>query len=237
MNDSAPRNRPIRICLVLASKITADLLSREFAAAQDHLSVSAHHSYDSALTELSQTTYRILLTNLHLDGVRYLGLRLVSEALHAYPGLRAIVLGNAAGREDIVAAFRSGARGYLDERDATVATLLKAIQCVDEGQVWASSEQLNDVLDEFAAGRRTLHAPSPLEGLLTEREREVADLVMRGKSNKEIAFALQVSEHTVKNHLVKIFAKLRVTSRTAAIFQIYERLSSAEPFATHHSAN
>lgn len=228
MTDTTARVRPIRVCVALASKMAGEFLSREFSSRMDLPITCVNVSADEVLPELARSAFRILITNLDLHRGRHSGLELLTEAISLHRGLRGIVLGSSPACVDVLAAFRAGARGYLLESDASVETLVKAILCVHEGQVWASSAHLNLILDEFSVQMRRSRAVGQLQGILTERERQVIDLIMVGKSNKEIAAALQVSGHTVKNHLVNIFAKLRVTSRTEAIFAINERYSSCD---------
>ncbi len=222
MNDTPNRPAAIRACVVLAGKILGELLPHGLPDGSDCPTISVAASPDSALEELSGYSYDVLVTNIHLNGVRHSGLKLLSRAIAADRGLRGIVLGQSGERQDVVASFRAGARGYLVEGDCNVATLLKAIRCIHEGQVWASSRHLNFVLDEFAAHKRQSQGAPHFNDVLSSREWEVAQLIIRGKSNKEIAAALRVSQHTVKNHIVKIFAKLGVTSRSAAVFHIYK---------------
>ncbi|MGH3367066.1 MAG: response regulator transcription factor [Nocardioidaceae bacterium] len=88
-----------------------------------------------------------------------------------------------------------------------------------------------DVFEHLAAGPDVLRADAllssrtPVDGqphLLTERELEVLQLVIAGRSNREIASALTISEHTVARHLQNMFGKLGVTSRTAAATFAFE---------------
>lgn len=220
--------QPISVCIALASKISGDLLSREFTDKSLVPVKCVSVSKDEALNELARTPYRILLTNLDLNGTKHSGLQLLASALNANRNLRCIVLANSTRRSDVISAFRSGARGYMIENEANIELLLKAIHRVNDGQVWASSEHLNILLDEFTSHDKWQRVSSQLSNLLTNRERQVIDLITMGKSNKEIATALHVSEHTIKNHLVNIYAKLRVTSRSEAIFKIFENFGSYE---------
>jgi len=113
-------------------------------------------------------------------------------------------------------------------QDAGIDTVLKAIRCVHSGQIWASSEHLNYILDEFSVLKEQRHERPLLRNILSKREMEVADLIMVGKSNKEIAAHLIMSEHTVRNHLAKIYAKMGVDSRACLICRIYEEFSPAQ---------
>ncbi len=236
MNEFDPQLDSIRVCAAFSSNVSGDLLSYAFLGRRDIRIVSVSTTVEAALSELAKTPCSILLTNLHLNHERYSGLVLLSQAVSAYPGLRGIVLTESICRNDVVRSFQAGARGYVVEGVTNVSVLVKAIYCVHKGQVWASSEHLNQILDAFASQLNLTQksqidpaqARGSLNSLFSGRQGEVVDLMMSGKSNKEIGTILRVSEHTVKNHLVAIFAKLGVTNRTGAIFQIYERFTDCK---------
>lgn len=212
-----------RVIALLSSKIIGDSLVAASALRDDLEVLGVHIAPQAALEACSDTSCHVLLTDLHLSTGSYQGLRLVSHIRHRFPHLRGIVLAKDESQRELVASFRAGARGYLVEGTADVDTMCKAICCVARGQVWASSRQLNWILDEFGGTAGPARMLEAVHRLLSCREAEVADLMMRGKTNKEIAAILHLSEHTVKNHLVKVFSKLGITTRAAAIYQMHER--------------
>ncbi len=116
----------------------------------------------------------------------------------------------------IVEAFRCGASGVC-RREDSCESLCKCIYQVHRGQIWANSQQLQYLLqaltDEIPRLTREVREPVPL----TKREQEVVALVVTGHRNRDIAKSLGLSEHTVKNHLFRVFEKLRVTSRSELI--------------------
>jgi DNA-binding NarL/FixJ family response regulator len=125
-----------------------------------------------------------------------------------------LVLTMLEGDDSVFAAMRAGARGYL-LKGADRAELARALDAVARGEVVFSPAIASRVLAFFAAG-----GPRPeLEPFpeLTEREREVLDLVARGLTNRAIAERLVVSDKTVRNHVSNVFAKLHVADRAAAV--------------------
>jgi DNA-binding NarL/FixJ family response regulator len=223
MIDTSPDARSIDVCAALAGRMSGDLLLRTFSTTSNVRILSVSTTVDDALEELSRRPYGILLTNLHLNQERHSGLRLLAQALSLHEGLRAVVLTESSDPKDIVMSFRAGASGYLVEGDTGIETLAEAIRQVDDGRVWVSCEHMRHVSHELAARTLPQKPISAMEDILSTREREVVELMIRGNSNKEIAMQMNVSEHTVRNHLAKIFAKLGVTSRTRAIFQLCPR--------------
>ncbi|HXM61018.1 MAG TPA: response regulator transcription factor [Terriglobales bacterium] len=140
------------------------------------------------------------------------GLRFVSEIRDLYRDVSIVVLLDTIERNLVVEAFRCGAYGVFPRSDSFQA-LCKCILCVHEGQVWASSAELQFVLE-------ALVNPLPIEtrGLpssrpLSKREDEIAHMVAEGFSNREISERLDLSEHTIKNYLFRVFEKLGVSTR------------------------
>ena len=123
------------------------------------------------------------------------------------PDTEVIALTSVLEDEKVVGAVRAGAIGYL-LKDTEADDLRRAIKAAADGQVQLSPK---------AAARlmREVRAPDSPEAL-TERETEVLRLLAQGKSNKEIAHLLSLSEKTVKTHVSNVLAKLGVPSRTQA---------------------
>jgi DNA-binding NarL/FixJ family response regulator len=114
---------------------------------------------------------------------------------------------------DIVRAIEAGATGYL-LKDATRDELLHAIRSAAAG---------GSALAPAVASRLVARMAAPGGSALSAREIEVLELVARGRSNKETARLLHLSEATVKTHLVHVFSKLGVEDRTEAVTVAIER--------------
>jgi DNA-binding NarL/FixJ family response regulator len=107
--------------------------------------------------------------------------------------------------------------------------LCKSVHRIREGQIWASNEQIRYLIDALAA------PPPPITNakgapLLTKREQTLVQLVTEGRSNKDISRELNLSEHTVRNYLFRIFNKLGTSSRLElALYAINQRQAPREP--------
>jgi DNA-binding NarL/FixJ family response regulator len=121
----------------------------------------------------------------------------------------------------VFTAMRAGARGYL-LKGATQEEIHAAITAALAGQVVFGPGVAARVLDFFAAPPAASADPAPFPGL-TEREREILDLLAAGRRTSAIAEALYLSPKTVSNHLTAIFAKLEVSDRQQAIILARER--------------
>jgi len=142
------------------------------------------------------------------------------------PDLRIIVTGSGMDEETILKAIASGAKGYVDEA-ATPSEFVQAIRVVHQGSVWAPRRVLSMFIERvtsspgriFPAGRVTF----------TDREKEVLEMLVAGRSNKEIGAALGIEERTVKAHVAKLMRKVGVQNRIAlSVHAITHSLVSAK---------
>ena len=142
---------------------------------------------------------------------------LVRQFHVAHPEILKIVLVESSDRALVINAFRSGARGVFTLSDANLRFLSKCIQRVAEGQIWANTEQMNYLLELISEVPSLRMFNSRGEQLLTPREEQVAALVAEGLGNREIASELNLSEHTVKKYLFRIFDKLGISTRVELV--------------------
>ena len=157
------------------------------------------------------------------------GLLLLQKVSASAPSVRSVVMGSEMEKEDIVALFHAGARGILCGSGADIPLLLKCIRCVSNGEIWANASQL-DLLLRSLSLPRSLKVTNVLgDSLLSKREEQVLHLLADGLSNRELAASLKLSEHTVKNHLFRIFDKLGVSNRMEAVlYAISQRERTAQ---------
>jgi two-component system NarL family response regulator len=132
------------------------------------------------------------------------GIEAVMSIYEQIPGARLVVVTTYQSEEDIYRALRAGAQGYV-LKDAPVEDLVECIHAVGNGKTWIPP----------AVGAKL--AMRVTDRHLTPREMEVIRALAKGKSNKEIGVALNISEGTVKVHVTHMLEKLKVTGRTEAI--------------------
>lgn len=148
------------------------------------------------------------------------GIAATAALAEQHPEIDVVAMTSFSEAEQVQAALRAGASGYV-LKDAEADEVASAIRAAQRGEVH---------LDATVARRLTesLRAPGPRPEALTEREREVLELVAQGMSNKEIAQNLVVSERTARTHVSNILSKLGLVSRTqAALWAIREGLVPA----------
>jgi two-component system, NarL family, response regulator len=127
-----------------------------------------------------------------------------------FPNARMIALTTYGGDEDIRRALAAGVQAYLT-KDVLHDELLKAIRAVHAGQTY---------LPAGVAAALAAQMPRPD---LSAREVQVLELIVRGLANKQIAYSLNIAEHTVKNHVKNILSKLGVQDRTQAATAAIQR--------------
>jgi DNA-binding NarL/FixJ family response regulator len=123
--------------------------------------------------------------------------------------------------EYVYEALRAGASGFLLKR-APAADLVAGIKVVAAGEALLAPSVTRRLLDHFASQPSPNRQDLSLLQALTEREREVFQLIAQGLSNSEIAERLVLTEGTVKTHVKHIFEKLEVRDRTQAVILAYE---------------
>ncbi|WP_438480576.1 response regulator [Oleiharenicola lentus] len=200
MGDASPRTA-IRILVVddhppmrmgLVALIRSQPGMEVIAEASD--GEEAIEVYDDVLPD-------VVLMDLRMPGVG--GVEAILAIRKKHPEARVIVLSTYDADEDIFRAIQSGAKSYL-LKDMSTEEIVSTICEVCAGETTLPrqvAEQLN----------RSVERPP-----LTARERDVLEALVKGRSNKEIASSLEISEDTVKTHLKALFLKLRVRDRTGA---------------------
>jgi DNA-binding NarL/FixJ family response regulator len=145
------------------------------------------------------------------------GFRILEELRVTNPNARAVILLDSSKPQSVLEAFRAGARGVFDHHESS-DMLCQCIREVHAGQVWVNNEQVALVLDALAAAPKVRAVGPNGINLLSKREADVVRCLAEGLTNREIADRLGLSQHTIKNHLFRIFDKLGVSNRIELMF-------------------
>jgi DNA-binding NarL/FixJ family response regulator len=157
----------------------------------------------------------IVVMDLHMPGMN--GIEATRRIVEARPEVGVLVLTMFEDDDSVFAAMRSGARGYL-LKGAGQEEIVRAIEAVGRGEAIFGPTIARRVMEFFS---QTARPPHPFPEL-TDREREVLELIAQGRSNPDIAQHFVLSTKTVRNHVSNIFTKLRVADRAQAIVRARE---------------
>jgi DNA-binding NarL/FixJ family response regulator len=178
-------------------------------------------SYDSANPDIC-----IVGANLK-DGVSS-GFRATRELKNQFPDARVILLLDVEQNQTVVDAFRAGASGVFS-REEPFEVLCRSVRRVHEGQLWISNKQVQYLVDSLKEPQLGITDAKGTQ-LLTKREQGLVHLVAEGRTNKEISRELNLSEHTVRNYLFRIFNKLGTSTRLElALYAINHGQLSRDP--------
>ncbi|MFD8005054.1 response regulator [Streptomyces mirabilis] len=128
------------------------------------------------------------------------------------PGVAVVMLTSYAGRADVVRALEAGARGYV-LKAGPPEELFQAVRTAAAGSMGLAAEIVGELVGQVVNPEQDL----------SHREIEVVRLLAEGRSNRAIAEALYLSEATVKTHLVRVYRKLKVDNRAAAVSEAVRR--------------
>lgn len=190
------------------------ILNRQFGFSE----IIEAASFDEALECLSEhPTACAALFDLSMPGMRTpTNLRAVREC---FPSARVAVISGSNSRRDILLALEAGVHGYM-HKSLSITDLTAALRTIFDGGIYVppSLADISSAPAELVGERVETPPPEPVEASspLTPRQQDVLDLLVQGKTNKEIALALGLGEGTVKIHMAAIFRYFGVNNRAAA---------------------
>lgn len=200
--------------------MSCELMARALESSPDDIEVVLTGVSAESSGDLHARNTNVVVIGTELCEGHLSGFTLLRSLTKRYPDLNCILLVDRGEQDLVIEAFRSGAVGVC-ERDQSYQQLCKCIVCVSQGQVWANSQQMRYVLNALANGLPPLITDAKGHVLLSKREHEVVSKVAEGMKNREIAELLGVSEHTVKNHLFRVFERLGISSRAELILYLH----------------
>ncbi len=169
-------------------------------------------SLDDAIRLACELLPDLVLLDIGIPGG---GIQAARTIASACPATKIVMLTASAEDDDLLAALKAGAQGYV-LKGVSARELARVVRAVNEGERYVTPSLAASLLAEMAGGQQTTRAPgSPLDEL-TERERQILECVAAGLSNKEVGQRLYLSEKTVKHYMTNILQKLQVRNRVEA---------------------
>jgi NarL family two-component system response regulator LiaR len=213
---------PIRVVIADDQRLFANGLARIIGVQPDMEVVGEAHTGEEAISLCLREEPDVVLMDLSMPGMG--GLSATRKILSLLPRTRVLILTVHTDDAHVFQGIEAGAQGYI-LKDCTPEDLTRAIRAVHAGDTIMSQDIARKMLTTFEG----IRSNTEITPNLTERELQVIMALAQGKSNKEIARDLDISEKTVRNHASNIYKKLHIFDRTqAVIYAIREGLVDLE---------
>ena len=198
----------IRLMIVEDLKMVSEVLGTILGNEPDIEIVAIADNGREAVAKAREVKPDVIVMDLSMPELN--GIEACRRIMAEAPESKVIILSMHVERERVIDALRAGAKGYIQKMSA-FKILASAIRSVQENKGFLDPEITGIVLKDYIAHKNkpgTLHESSPL----SSREREVLQLIAEGKSNKEVALALNISPKTVETHRRQIMQKLKLSN-------------------------
>lgn len=229
LGDIGPE--PLRILLADDHPAFIAGLEALLATVSGVVAVGRAGSGEEAVAAAAELQPDVVLMDLNLPGID--GIEATRRIVATSPHVAVLVVSMYEDDDQVFGALKAGARGYL-LKGADRGELVRAIRAVASGEAIFGAAIARRLAAFFAARPAVEVAIFPE---LTEREREVLDLIARGRNNGEISQRLVLSPKTVRNHVSNIFSKLQVADRGQAIVRAREAGLGGERRVAHDGAD
>jgi len=222
LSESSPSLAPthgIRILVADRNRMESQLLA-EFLARDPRFEVVAVATAADAFSIATTRQPHVALIGADLDSAAKKGFQVARNLQSRHPSIHIVMLLETSGRESVIAAFRCGAAGVFCRKDP-LPELPTCIERVGRGELWVSSSHSQFLLEALRSAPSFDGIEAAKIDMLSPRELQVAEAAAQGQSNKQIANQLALSEHTIKNYLIRIFEKLGVSNRFELLFLLF----------------
>ena len=212
---------PLRVLIADDHPLFRSGLRALLGAVPDTAVVGEAKTGEEAIGLAAELQPDVIVMDLQMPGIS--GIGATRRILDTSPHVGVLVVTMFEDDYSVFAAMRAGAKGYV-LKDADEEDMLHAIRAVGKGEAIFGPAVARRVMDFFTGARSEVERAVPARAFpeLTDREREVLDLIAQGLSNPQIAARLYLSPKTVRNHISNIFAKLQVADRAQAIVRARE---------------
>ncbi len=199
---------PIRILIADDHPLFREGVVHSLTGKSDLTIVGQASTGEQALKLTAEHLPDVLLLDIAMPGKG--GIVTAQKISSEYPATKVIMLTASEDEDDLLKALKVGARGYII-KGVPARELVNAVRTVAGGGTYISPSLANSILLEFS-----LPSPPDPFGELTERERQILELVSEGLTNREIGERIHLAEKTIKYYMTNILQKLHVRSRVEA---------------------
>ena len=201
---------PIKVMIVDDHNLVREGLKAVFSQGDEIEAIGEAGSGEEAIEMVDKVKPDVILMDISMPGIN--GIQATKLIRDKNPDAKIVILTMLDQEGYVYEAIKAGATGYM-LKSTSSDELVKAIQTVNEGKALLHPDATAQLLKEFV----TLAENKAKDYGLSNREMEVLQLLSEGKTNKEVAKALWISEQTVKTHVAHIFDKLGTSDRTETV--------------------
>lgn len=201
----------IKVLLADDHPLVRQGLSKVLSLESDIEIVAEAEDGETAIELVGKVLPDVVLMDINMPNIN--GIEATRRIKQRFSDVQVLVLTFHDEEEYVLALMRAGAKGYI-LKDIDPSIVAKAIRQVYQGDCFFPPTLINQIMEKVNRDERDSYQDD--ENQLTKRELEILEEIVQGKSNKEIADTLFISEKTVKNHVSNILKKLDVTDRTQA---------------------
>lgn len=223
----------IRAFVADISRMTSQLMAASLKRNRNprfEVLLPADFTSRDVVREIASSAPDVALVSTSLVDGPFAGYSVLRELQQQHMATRTVLLLDDCERDLVVDAFRGGARGVFMHSEPS-SRLPRCIESVHQGQIWASTRELEYLVSAVASSRPLRVLDACGRNILSKREDEVVALVADGLTNREVSEKLKLSEHTVKSYLFKIFEKLGISTRVELVLYALaeQRRESSSP--------
>jgi len=208
----------IKVIIFSDIRIYSEGLSKVLSNLESIQVVGAEASFECAIDKISQTKPNVVLLDMTMAGACSAGKKIIQ----GYPEIKVVALSAPENEENIIECAEAGVAGYV-AREASLDELIDAVKGTENGEIRYPPKIATFIFNRIrriAQGTESYTKPAEKNNVatvLTNRERQISDLMSEGLSNKQIARNLSIEVSTVKNHVHNILVKLDVKSRVQVV--------------------
>lgn len=225
---SQPRNptRRVRISICDRNRLSSQLLA-ESLDRNPQFEIADVTGPEEVLSSAFARKPDLVVLSADFDRGKRKGFQLARNLNVHQPDVFVVMLVDTNDRDSVIDSFRCGATGVFC-RTEPASELWSCLQRVSEGEIWAGPAETQYLLQVVRSTPSWNGLDNDRVRTLAKREMEVAERASRGQSNRQIAEELNLSEHTVKNYLFRVFEKLGVSNRFELLFLLYNARSPGD---------
>jgi DNA-binding NarL/FixJ family response regulator len=229
LSKSVARVGTVKVFIADGSRMSCQLIAAALRRGRYRTRVVGYATDAAGIREgLQKSEADVAVIGARLEEEALAGFDVTREILASHSKPSVVIILDSSKPTMVVEAFRAGASGVFS-RDQSSELLCKCIHAVHQGQVWASSKELHFVIEALGPALPARAIVPRGSGLLTKREEGVVHLVAEGLTNRDISQQLNLSVHTVRNYLFRIFNKVGTSSRLELALYAIDRREPDSP--------